>query len=220
MTSLESENVCFIGQAGVGKTALVERIISHKFNPRPSPTVGVDFFSVPRVSRESGRYTMFVLVDTSGSAQFAPIAFNMLKTARKVVLCYKYGDVQSQQHLIEVVLPAMQERGYAQAEVYVAATMCDDIVSNDDGNDDKWHCPVSQRLLDRGLRVVNGKQCIRTSAKTGFGVQALFNLIKQQHHQQHQQKKKDEEEEVAGGLLQSVRSYVVERSSSVACTLL
>jgi GTPase SAR1 family protein len=219
MTTLETENVCFLGKAGVGKTALVERIIRHRFNPRPSPTVGVDFFSVPRVSRESGKYTMFVLVDTSGSKQFEPIALNMLKTSSKVVLCYKHGDAESEQHLIDVVVPAIQERGFARAKFYVVATMSD--LSSSGTLRRPSIC--QQHMLDRGLDVVHGTEALLTSAKTGQGVSELFELVKQQQQATTTKPTTDDGEDSTNndGVVASIaKALLWKQRPSTVCALL
>ena len=77
--------VVFLGEAGVGKTTLIERIRTGNFFPHISPTIGAAFATLK--CTHQGRRRILGLWDTAGSERFNVMLPNFLRGAAIAVIC-------------------------------------------------------------------------------------------------------------------------------------
>lgn len=78
--------VVFIGDSGVGKTCLLDRLFSDTFNERTTPTIGCDFRF--KQYQFDGKVVGITLWDTAGAERFQALTSNYYRGAHGVVLVY------------------------------------------------------------------------------------------------------------------------------------
>ncbi|KAJ9512958.1 hypothetical protein QJQ45_029092 [Haematococcus lacustris] len=73
--------VIFVGAAGVGKTCLIERLFTNKFDSTTQPTIGVDFrFKRYTIDNKSVGVTLW---DTAGAERFAALTCESLSLQQR-----------------------------------------------------------------------------------------------------------------------------------------
>ena len=85
--------VVVLGDAGVGKTALILKYVYDSFNPTQLATVGVEFL-FKRVTYQDEDIKLQIW-DTVGQERFAPLAESYCRNADAVILCYDITDSKS-----------------------------------------------------------------------------------------------------------------------------
>ncbi|XP_066423027.1 ras-related protein Rab-18-B-like [Molothrus aeneus] len=75
-----------VGDSGVGKTSLLRRFTDGAFEPRLTPTVGIDF-KVKKMLVE-GRAVQLAIWDTAGQERFRTVTPSYYRGAQGVVLVY------------------------------------------------------------------------------------------------------------------------------------
>jgi small GTP-binding protein len=82
-----------VGSSGVGKTALLKRLIDDKFSADIGPTIGVEYVST--VIEIDGKALKLQIWDTAGQEKFRSIAKSYFRHAVGAVLCFSLSDRQS-----------------------------------------------------------------------------------------------------------------------------
>ena len=65
---LSRQKIIFCGDAGVGKTSIINSIMGQKFSEDYEPSIGVDFFS--KTIRYKGRLIKLQIWDSAGQEKF------------------------------------------------------------------------------------------------------------------------------------------------------
>jgi small GTP-binding protein len=79
-----------IGDSGVGKTALLRRLVDDTFNPDTQSTIGVEFDSTSL--EVDGHPVKLQIWDTAGQERFRSIAKAYFRNAVGVILVFEIGD--------------------------------------------------------------------------------------------------------------------------------
>jgi small GTP-binding protein len=79
-----------IGDSGVGKTALLRRLVDDTFNPDTQSTIGVEFDSTNL--DVDGHAVKLQIWDTAGQERFRSIAKAYFRNAVGVILVFEIGD--------------------------------------------------------------------------------------------------------------------------------
>ncbi|EAX94967.1 guanine nucleotide regulatory protein, putative [Trichomonas vaginalis G3] len=82
-----------IGSSGVGKTALLSRLIDGTFSPENQSTIGVEYLST--VIEVDGNPIKLQIWDTAGQEKFRAIAKSYFRNAVGVILVYDITDRKS-----------------------------------------------------------------------------------------------------------------------------
>jgi small GTP-binding protein len=82
-----------IGNSGVGKTAILKRLIQNSFTEEGTSTIGVEFDS--KVIAVGGRAVKLQIWDTAGQERFRSIAKTYYRNAVGVVLVFDIADRKS-----------------------------------------------------------------------------------------------------------------------------
>jgi small GTP-binding protein len=96
-TPLDNANVSYkfiiIGCAGVGKTALLKRLVDDNFSDSTDPTVGVEFEAV--VLQIDNQKVRLQIWDTAGQEKFRAITKAYYRTAAGVLIVFDLTDRRS-----------------------------------------------------------------------------------------------------------------------------
>ena len=89
--------VVLLGDGGVGKSSLIQRFVSNKFDPSMFHTIGVEFLNKD-MEVEGDRYTLQIW-DTAGQERFKSLRTPFYRGSDCCLLTYAVDDVQSFQNL-------------------------------------------------------------------------------------------------------------------------
>ena len=78
--------VVFVGDAGVGKTQIINKFVKNKFSNDYKPTIGVDFYF--KTINSNGKIIKLQLWDTAGQKKFKTITKSYYKGAHLIVFVY------------------------------------------------------------------------------------------------------------------------------------
>ncbi len=87
-----------IGDASVGKTALIKRLLSEGYNGLYEPTIGVDF-ATTTITLENGVVVKSHMWDTAGQESFAPIIKSYYKGTAGAILVFDVSNEESFERL-------------------------------------------------------------------------------------------------------------------------
>ena len=89
--------VVLLGDGGVGKSSLIQRFVSNKFDPSMFHTIGVEFLNKD-MEVDGDRYTLQIW-DTAGQERFKSLRTPFYRGSDCCLLTYAVDDVQSFQNL-------------------------------------------------------------------------------------------------------------------------
>ena len=79
-------NILLIGDGGVGKTSLIKKILTDKFNEKYEPTIGV---KISEIVFDTNRGDISAQIwDTAGQEKFGPLRENYYKKADMIILMF------------------------------------------------------------------------------------------------------------------------------------
>ena len=124
-----------IGEAGVGKTNILHRIINDEFNPFAKSTIGVDFYS--KKTFIEGVSINIEIWDTAGAERFHSLSKSFYRQSMGAFLVY---DVTDRMSLISVTkwLEEFQSQALPNACFMVLGNKCDSNqrqISFEEGNE-------------------------------------------------------------------------------------
>ncbi len=155
--------VVIIGDSGVGKSAVIDRILRNKFDLYSVSTIGAAFNIKRMVINE--KIIELQLWDTAGQERFNSIVPIYLKKAHAAILVYAINDQKSQEDLIQKWYPLVRENEIKY--VYVIGNKCDLEMKEYD------------QAFNESVRTKMGKitKTYLTSAKLDIGISDLFTDI-------------------------------------------
>ena len=86
-------HVVFIGDSAVGKTTLIHRIVTGKFDPYVRTTIGCDFSSYVYHQDETEHFAM--IWDTCGRSDYVSLILPYINKAELIVIAYDVADPDS-----------------------------------------------------------------------------------------------------------------------------
>ncbi|KAL0231696.1 hypothetical protein GEMRC1_011100 [Eukaryota sp. GEM-RC1] len=102
------KKVVLVGDAGTGKTSLIQRFTRHSFNPSYSSTVGIDFFSksIYFSDRDS---VQLLLWDTAGQEKFSALVPSYLRDCSAAIIVFDVTDRKSYDNALSKWLTSVQD---------------------------------------------------------------------------------------------------------------
>jgi small GTP-binding protein len=165
MASDTEYKIVMMGDGGVGKTSIVEKLHSGNFSQRVTPTIGAAY--VRSVIELSDRSITLSIWDTAGQEKFQSLVPLYLRNAHGVIFVF---DVSAQNSLRELdsIYTAVQDQICRDMQVILCANKMDLVKPTLDLSELKsWG---SQRRM----------ALVRTSARTGEGITELFSQVASQ----------------------------------------
>jgi small GTP-binding protein len=159
--------VCILGDISVGKTSLVRRYVDREFSDSYLSSVGVKIsrkrLEFPSAADGQPSAVQLVLWDLEGGSTFRQVADSYLKGAHAALIV---GDVSRPETLESIPSHMTHFLGINPQGLIVVALNKADLLSNAP--------PPVSHPWDTGERM---RETVYTSAKTGEGVDQLFNHI-------------------------------------------
>lgn len=157
----EKHKICLLGAASVGKTSLVRRYVRSIFSDEYQTTVGVTIEK--KEVQQRGRDVELVIWDLSGEDEFQTVRLSYLAGASGYLLVIdgtRRATVETARVLHDAVLDEVGELPFV-------------ILLNKGDLLEQWE--VAMQGTDPLVRA--SRRVIRTSAKTGAGVEAAFRTL-------------------------------------------
>lgn len=164
--------VVLLGDQGVGKSSLVHRFCTNKFEDRYLPTIGGAYLQ-QEATLKNGDKLKLHLWDTSGQEKFRSMTSLYYKDAVAAVLVYDVSNPDSLDALDYWIRELQEKVNNEKFIITIAGNKCDLPFENK-----KVSINQGKNFgKERGVNVV-----IETSAKTGIGIQELFSYIAQKSY--------------------------------------
>ena len=96
---LSRQKIIFCGDAGVGKTSIINSIMGQKFIEDYEPSIGVDFFS--KTIRYKNRLIKLQIWDSAGQEKFKSLIPNYIRGSSLIFLIYDVSNKISYEHIPE-----------------------------------------------------------------------------------------------------------------------
>ena len=93
------QKIIFCGDAGVGKTSIINSIMGQKFSEEYEPSIGVDFFS--KTVRYNGRLIKLQIWDSAGQEKFRSLIPNYIRGSALIFLIFDISKKITYEHLNE-----------------------------------------------------------------------------------------------------------------------
>ena len=93
------QKIIFCGDAGVGKTSIINSIMGQKFSEEYEPSIGVDFFS--KTVRYNGRLIKLQIWDSAGQEKFRSLIPNYIRGSAIIFLIFDVSQKITYEHLNE-----------------------------------------------------------------------------------------------------------------------
>mmetsp|Transcript_17690 Transcript_17690/g.68657 ORF Transcript_17690/g.68657 Transcript_17690/m.68657 type:complete len:203 (+) Transcript_17690:69-677(+) len=159
--------VLLVGDASVGKTALMMRFCKNEFSDSLISTIGLDFSA--RTIRLQDRDVKMQVWDTAGSEKFRSITQAYFRRTHGILLVYSVADLTSFQH-VEAWMRSIARY-----------TDSDNIVVKLVGNkSDLVKKRVVPKAMADQLAEKYGVEHVVTSAKLGYNVEETFHALGQE----------------------------------------
>lgn len=153
--------IVIVGDGGVGKSSLVNRMTNDQFNEEHLTTIGIDF--AVKTVRWNNKIVKVQLWDTAGDPRFRGIASSYYRGAHAVWVVF---DQTNRMSFLNVARWLHEVHQYASESIELCL-----IANKSDRQDD---IVVDEKEI-RTLAHKNKVDVLFTSAKTGKGVEAMVN---------------------------------------------
>lgn len=120
--SMREIKVCLLGDTGVGKSCLVLRFVSDRFDDRSKPTIGASFMSKMFVADE--QVYKFQIWDTAGQERYRSLAPLYYRDASAAVVVYDITN-QGSFYALQDWIKEIKRYGPGECVVAIAGNKCD-----------------------------------------------------------------------------------------------
>lgn len=153
----------FTGSTGVGKTAIVERIVNDTFSNENNPTLGVQYYDIE--VEVDGKTVPIQLWDTAGQEKYRALARTYLRNAHGIFLVF---DITNQTSFNDLGswISEIESSCEPNTPIILIGNKSDDPMSREIGYEDA-----------EGFSKQHDQVYIETSAKSGENInEALISL--------------------------------------------
>ena len=160
-----SIKITLLGNPGVGKTCIIARYIDDIFDENSQSTIGANYSE--KVITKNGKEYELNIWDTAGQEKFHSLGKHFYKDAYVVCLVYDITSQDSLDQLQTIWYPDLQKYGEKYTILAVVGNKCD-LYEGDKLADENAAKEFADKI---------GATFIQTSAKTGEGIEKLFNTL-------------------------------------------
>ena len=160
-----SIKITLLGNPGVGKTCIISRYIDDVFDENNSSTIGANYSE--KVINKIGKEYELNIWDTAGQEKFHSLGKHFYKEAYVVCLVYDITSQDSLEQLKSIWYPALQKYGEKYTILAVVGNKSD-LYEGDNLADENEAKKFAQEI---------GATFLLTSAKTGEGIEKLFDTL-------------------------------------------
>jgi small GTP-binding protein len=160
--------VVTIGDSGVGKTCIINRFYYGSFNSLAAPTIGAAYVK-SRVD-VNGKPVYINIWDTAGQEKYSDLIPMYLRESNVVIICFDINEadsLQKVQHYRNVLSQSIPP----EVPIIIAGNKIDLAEDQSKGRD------VFSWAMSQGITAFS------VSAKTGQGIEDLFNAVATEAHQ-------------------------------------
>ena len=174
-------NVSLLGESSVGKTSICSVFLGNDFSENTLNTIGIESALIPfKVDGEEYRFKIF---DTAGQERYRSIAKNTITLAEGFLLIFAVDDIRTFQILGEWI-KSIKENCDINEKVLILVGNKVDV--------EKREVTKEEAL---SFAKANNIKYFETSAKTGFGIKEIFNLLFEDVYKKIKEKEKLEKNE-------------------------
>ncbi|EKE39311.1 hypothetical protein ENUP19_0047G0004 [Entamoeba nuttalli] len=156
--------ILIIGESGVGKTAIMQRLCEDTYDNVYISTVGVDF--KPKILNIRNKTVKMQIWDTAGQERFRNITASYYRNAQGVIIVYDVNDIGTLEK-VDSWFNEVKERTGANPPVVF-------LVGN---KSDSPNPTVSKEMVKNVVNNLGGIPEYNCSAKEGTGVNEIFNAL-------------------------------------------
>lgn len=160
--------ISLIGETGVGKTSILEKICNNQINESMSSTIGVDFFSI--IKRINEREVKMQFWDTAGQEKFRTITKSFYRKNDLIVITFNLNEENSFEKIIYWYHQIMQN---SEKEIPILIL----------GNKSDLERKVSQKKINMTIENLKNQKTFNNIFYTDFSIyndkdsNKLFNLL-------------------------------------------
>ena len=165
MSAIESVKVVLLGEAGVGKTSIINQFTYHQFDPDCLSSISAQFIS-KSINYEGHGAIKYDIWDTAGQERYRSMARIFYKDAKVVIFVY---DITSQ-----ATFDGMKDYWYEQIKINCEKDAILAVVANKNDlySEQQVSDEVGQRFADEIDAIFQS-----TSALSDVGIGVLFDNI-------------------------------------------
>ena len=153
--------VVFVGDAGVGKTQIINKFVKNKFSNDYNPTIGLDFYS--KTINSNGKIIKLQLWDTAGQEKFRAITRTYYKSGHLIVFVYAVDDKNSFEN-IQIWVKDVKEQTDEKTKFLLVGNKCDLVEKRQVTKEDAENYAKANKM-----------EFIEISAKAGTNIEKMFN---------------------------------------------
>ena len=165
MAEPEGIKITLIGNSGVGKTSIINQYIDQTFDEANAATIGANY-SEKVITKNNKEYELNIW-DTAGQEKFHSVGKHFYKDAYIVCLVYDITSQDSLDQLKEIWYPDIKKFGEKYTILAVVGNKSD-LYENDNLADENHAKEFAQSI---------NATFMLTSAKTGDGIEKLFDTL-------------------------------------------
>ena len=158
--------IILIGNAQVGKTSIVQRLVNREFFDHYEETVGAAFFTYTHTIE--GQPILLQIWDTAGQEKYQSLGPIYYRNSSAAIAIYDQSDPDSFKILPDWIL-AFKESANVASQIFVV------------GNKNDLQEVVPQQQAE-DFAEENGYKFFSVSAKTGQNIDRLFQTVAQELH--------------------------------------
>ena len=165
MAEPEGIKITLIGNSGVGKTSIINQYIDQTFDEANAATIGANY-SEKVITKNNKEYELNIW-DTAGQEKFHSVGKHFYKDAYIVCLVYDITSQDSLEQLQTIWYPDIKKFGEKYTILAVVGNKSD-LYENDNLADENHAKEFAQSI---------NAIFMLTSAKTGDGIEKLFDTL-------------------------------------------
>ena len=171
MTKAEQEGIkiTLLGNPGVGKTCIISKYVDDTFEEGGESTIGANFME--KVIKRGDKEVLLNIWDTAGQEKFRSMGKHFYKDSYVVCFVYDITNQESLDSLKTIWYQDLQKYGEKYTVLAVVGNKSDLYEAETTANEDQAKAFAKE---------INAT-FILTSAKTGDGIEKLFNTLADQY---------------------------------------